>query len=76
MTKMPRGMRVLLSQREDHFGLPLQYLRALRSDIVRDWRLTKRPTARKIKKWARKVADLNTCIAAMEAELVEQKRSR
>lgn len=58
--------------RTKNFGPPLEYLRALRSEIVRDWRFTKRPKKRDIKKWARQVWDLNICIAAMEAEIVEQ----
>jgi len=56
--------------KQKYMGLPLEYLRAVRSDIVKDWRLTPTPSQQAIKAWAKQVSDLNACIAALEAALI------
>ena len=68
--------RKLGGEPRQHMGFPLEYLRARRSEIVRDWRHTERPKKREVKRWARQVSALNMCIAAMEAERVEQGKAR
>ena len=76
MTKRPKGVRRLLGEKRDNnMGLPLDYLRALRSDVIGEWRSTKRPKARNIRKWAKQVSDLHICIAAIEAELVRKAKA-
>jgi hypothetical protein len=53
-------------------GLPLEDLRAKRMSTGGEWRRTATPTDAQISEWAKQVSDLNACIEAMEAALIEQ----